>query len=45
METIKSKSVIQILQKEIDLLNTENKELTDFIYASNFMKAIRDKSR
>ncbi|MGB0392048.1 MAG: ABC transporter ATP-binding protein [Salibacteraceae bacterium] len=28
-----------------DILNTENKELTDFIYASNFMKAIRDKSR
>lgn len=27
METIKSKSVIQILQKEIDLLNAENKEL------------------
>lgn len=26
-----------------DILNTENQELTDFIYASNFMKAIRDK--
>ncbi|MFT4754428.1 MAG: phospholipid/cholesterol/gamma-HCH transport system ATP-binding protein [Salibacteraceae bacterium] len=28
-----------------DILETENKELTDFIYASNFMKTIRDKSR
>jgi phospholipid/cholesterol/gamma-HCH transport system ATP-binding protein len=28
-----------------DILETENKELTDFIYASNFMKAIRDKSK
>ncbi len=28
-----------------DILNTENKELTDFIYASNFMKAIRDKAK
>lgn len=28
-----------------DILDTENQELTDFIYASNFMKAIRDKSR
>lgn len=26
-----------------DILNTKNQELTDFIYASNFMKAIRDK--
>lgn len=27
-----------------DILDTENIELTDFIYASNFMKTIRDKS-
>ena len=28
-----------------DILETDNKELTDFIYASNFMKTIRDKSK
>ena len=28
-----------------DILQTENQELTDFIYASNFMKTIRDKSK
>lgn len=28
-----------------DILNTQNKELTDFIYASNFMQTIREKSR
>jgi len=28
-----------------DILETQNKELTDFIYASNFMKTIRDKSQ
>lgn len=28
-----------------DILNTENKELTEFIYASKFMKIIRDKSK
>ena len=27
-----------------DILQTQNKELTDFIYASNFMKTIREKS-
>lgn len=27
-----------------DILDTKNKELEDFIYASNFMKTIRDKS-
>ena len=28
----------------VDILQTQNKELTDFIYASNFMKTIREKS-
>lgn len=28
-----------------DILNTDTKELTDFIYASNFMKTIREKAR
>lgn len=30
---------------KVDILNTQNKELTDFIYASNFMKAIRNKAK
>lgn len=28
-----------------DILNTTNKQLTDFIYASNFMKTIREKAK
>lgn len=28
-----------------DILNTSNKELTNFIYASNFMKTIREKAK
>jgi phospholipid/cholesterol/gamma-HCH transport system ATP-binding protein len=28
-----------------DILNTKNQELTNFIYASNFMKTIREKAR